>query len=214
MSKRSNLNCSGFVSLLVGALLVASPALGQEGQTTRYPVTEAAIAQFLNRMEVYVAPSQVHLPMALTSKSYSPDLEITSVEPAGNDTLQVGFRCAKGGECLPFNAIVDGVSSTVLSAKLRRPTGAALDDSTSGRAAVPPEIKSPVAERDKSSGAILKAGTRVRLVIRSGHMEIHMPVLAMESGAAGKEVRLCSLDRKKSFRATVIDDKSVIGSAE
>lgn len=215
MSKRSNLSRTACPWFLMGVLLAASLAFAQD-QTTRYPIAEAAIVESLNRIGVNVDPSRIHLPMKLTSKSPSPDLEVTSVESAGNNNLQLGFRCAKRGECLPFNAIVADVNSADLSVISRKWSEAALADSASGRATygMPAGMKNRAPEQDKSSGAILKAGTRVRLVIWSGHMEIQIPALAMESGPVGKEVRLCSLDRKKSFRATVIDDKSAIGDAE
>jgi flagella basal body P-ring formation protein FlgA len=52
------------------------------------------------------------------------------------------------------------------------------------------------------------------LRICSGHLDIHLQVLAMDSGLIGQQVRVCTLDRKTVFHAVVTGEATVTGAME
>jgi flagella basal body P-ring formation protein FlgA len=45
-------------------------------------------------------------------------------------------------------------------------------------------------------------------------LDIHLPVMAIYTGAVGQQVRVCTLDRKKVFHGTVTAEGTVTGVME
>jgi flagella basal body P-ring formation protein FlgA len=45
-------------------------------------------------------------------------------------------------------------------------------------------------------------------------LNIRLQVVAMDSGAVGQQVRVCTLDRRKVFHGTVMDEETVAGVME
>jgi len=204
------------IVLLSAVLWLFSPALMAQGaRSARYPMSSAVVARALEANGLDVKPSDVHLPMILSASTPSPDLEITATERLAAGRVRLQLRCRKAGECVPFNATLDVRTSSAVSAE----TGVkstSRGESTIGslrNAGSIPEGESlessPVAIKNKTP--TLRAGSKVMLVLRDDYMTIHMPVIALDSGAPGAGVRVCTADRRKTFHATVVDQTTVMG---
>ena len=196
--------------IAVGLPIVATIGLGQSVQPTRYPITEASVAKLLQTSGVDVTSSYVHLPMKLTAKSSDPHLQIVATQRVMDGEVRLQLRCRVAGDCLPFDAIVDTGNRGAIIADIKQ--------RANSNYPVPSSNHSTIAALGlrtvEGTQAFVRAGLRVLLVIQGGKMEIHLPVIAIDSGSKGTVVRVCSVDRKKTFRAMVVDSSTVRGLVE
>ena len=186
------------VTLLVS---LAGCAMAQGLNGSRYPITERDIARELNVAGIDVDASRVHLPVRMDAADASPKLEIVTAQPLRDSQLRLELRCPTTSECLPFLAMLDVDDANLVSAAIRLKIGSA---NTSRQ-----QMASRGGIQVDEDRPKLKVGSRAVLEMRDGHMEIHLPVLAIDSGSVGQQVRVCTLDRKKVFQATVAGEGTV-----
>lgn len=182
--------------------LVAGTAMAQDLVGIRYPISELDIVHELNAAGVGVEASQVHLPGQISSTIASPKLAISAATPMGDNQVRLQLRCAAGAQCLPFFVILDAKDGSAEIRLVNRLVMESGHQSTSKTGEAP------------ESHAQLRVGSHATLIIRDGHLNIHLPVLAIDSGSMGQQVRVCTLDRRKIFRATVTGNETVVGVAE
>jgi hypothetical protein len=154
---------------------------------------------------VTVDISQVHIPMHMSATVASPRLEIVKAEPVGNKQVRVELRCSTAAECLPFFATLDVKDSSLVLAEIQSKTGSV--------AAVSHQATGPIGGQPTDRQQ-LRVGSHAVLEIRDGHLDIHLQVLAIDTGAIGQQVRVSTLDRKKVFHARVTGDGTVMGVTE
>jgi flagella basal body P-ring formation protein FlgA len=169
---------------------VASVAGAQGLAGSRYPISGAHIAKALSLVGVSVEASQVHFPSNLSATVESPEMEIVTATPIGERQVRLEVRCATAAECLPFFAAVDVRNATLISAELQSHSAATAAASHQTR---------------------LRVGSHAVLIIKDGHLNIHLQVLAIDSGVIGQQVRVCTLDRKRVFQARVTGGATLTG---
>jgi hypothetical protein len=185
--------------------LVASVATAQGIAGTRHRIAEADVAKELSVIGLNVGVSQVHLPAYISSETEAPKLEIVTVEPIGANQVRLELSCPTASDCLPFFATLDVKEPDLFSAEVRLKTREAIGANHQ------PATRIGAAPINQAK---LRVGSHVVLLIRDGHVDIHLQVLAIDSGAIGQQVRVCTLDRKKVFRATVTGEDTVTGMME
>lgn len=189
--------------------IIASVAFAQGSPGYRYPMTASMVANFLRANGVAVTSSQVHLPMQLKATAPEPQFEIAGSRTMNNGELRLELRCHPISECPPFYVSVD-------IADTRASTAVVQAESSSNSFADLPLAHKPATvdfnqQQSSSRTGYLRLGSRVVLAIRDGRMQIRLPVIAMDSGSSGTQVRVCTLDRKKIFHAFVVDSALVRG---
>jgi len=189
----------------VPLMLVAGALMAQGAKGYRYPIVEADVAKELSAFGVNVNVSQIHFPVKMSAAIESPKLEIVAAEPVSDSQARLELSCTTVSECLPFFSTVDIKNARLVSSEMRLKIGGTVAESR--RTAV--QIGAArISERR------LKAGSHVALLIREGHLNIRLQVVAMDSGAVGQQVRVCTLDRRKVFHGTVMDEETVAGVME
>jgi hypothetical protein len=186
-------------------LLVASMAAAQGIAGPRYRIAEADIARELSVIGLNIDVTQVHFPAYISSATEAPKLEIVTAEPIGADQVRLEISCLTASECLPFFATVDVKEPGPFSAEVRLKTHKAIAANRQ------PVLQLGVAPINQ---ARLRVGSHAVMLIRDGRVDIRLQVLAIDSGAIGQQVRVCTLDRKKVFRATVTGEGTVTGMME
>jgi len=181
-------------------LLLATMGAAQGIADIRYRIAEADVAKELRVLGLNVSASQVHLPTYISSTTEAPKLEIFAARTIGTNQVRLELNCPTSSECLPFFATVDVEEPDSFSAEVRLKL----------RRAIGPNRQPTLPSKE----ARLTVGSHAVLVIRDGHVDIHLQVLAIDSGAIGQQVRVCTLDRKKVFRATVTGEGTVMGMTE
>ena len=178
-------------------LLLSSMGLSLRAETTaaRFPLTPAAVARALLATGVAIDAADISLPSPLSAAGPSPDLEVRSAEPAGPGQLRVRLSCHVAGQCLPFLAILnlhDAVTALAAQAKL-------------------PSSSAQTRPVKLSGVTTLRAGQHTTLLFEDTHMRIMLPVISVDTGGVGADVRVASLDRKQLYRGTVSEEGIVRG---
>lgn len=184
--------------------LVASAAVAQGLTGSRYLISEADIVKQLSVLGVSVDVSQVHLPLHMSAAVVSPKLEIVTAQSMGGDQVRVECRCGEASDCLPFLATVVVRDSDLVAAEIRSRIGLA----TGGQ--------QTLLRNGLSAGTRVRlgVGSRAVLIIRDGHLDIRLQVLAIDSGTIGQQIRVCTLDRKKVFHAIITGEGTLAGVLE
>ena len=160
----------------------------------RYPVPPSAVAAALTSGGLPISAAQLHMPVPLYATTPSPELHIRSAEPRPDGTLRLRVVCGSPVECMPFFASVEG----------------AADAASLARLAV--QLAQPAPAAHAAGG--VAPGAHVTLELADQQMRIHLPVIAIDTGAPGAEVRVASLDRKHTWRGVVVDAGTVKSGVE
>jgi hypothetical protein len=179
-----------FLAAAAGGDLPAVQAQRREG---RIPLTAPMIASALQMAGFGVTPAQLQVPGFLTAATATPKLQLSAVDLLPDGRLRVRLACEQASECVPFLVTVQGIGHPA--------TGIAALQKTMARGA-----------GDLSRGALLQAGQHTTLVMQSDHMLISLPVIAIDSGRPGTDIRVSSLDRKQIFRGVVTEEQTVRGT--
>lgn len=189
-------NTSRLACLLLPTLCALGATLGIEGQATqpRVPLTSAMVAAALSRQGLDVPADRIELPAHLTAIG-TPDLQVNRAELVTPQTLRVHLTCTQVGQCQPFLVTVQTPAASpglwsLSTLKQSSPTHA---------------------PSSMASSEHLLAGQHVTLLMEDAHMRISLPVIAIDSGVRGAEVRVASLDRKRNYTAVVEDAGNVRG---
>jgi hypothetical protein len=183
------------IAVSLFGLSVAAALLPAEAQT-RNLVPVAPVAAALTQAGLPAEPAQIDLPEPLSTVTLHENFHVTAAELLPDGRLRVHLVCGKGDGCRPFAAIV-------------RPKSSA--EGLRGLIALQAHLQSAKQANSAAATTRLLAGQRVTLVLEDSHMRITVPVLAIDSGAAGTEVRVSSLDRKQVFHGVVADPFTVRG---
>lgn len=170
--------------LLMGSFAAAQ----QRSALTREQVVDAA-----RRAGVSLSEEQVSLTAGLTASGPGSLLKIEGEEAEGPLTLRLRLRCTGEASCIPFFGTVsfpDAESTKAAANIFRSSFSASLPIKTSAAITVHP-------------------GQRMHLLLQSTHMQIRLPVVVIDAGGAGSEVRVSSLDRKQMFHGVVSDSTTV-----
>jgi len=168
------------------------PAWGQALPQGHFALTTTEVAQTLSASGIRTTGEQVSLLAQVVASRPSPMLDVLSVEPLGGqlgvrhpDTSSlVKLACHEPGMCLPFYAVVNW------------PEGAGLPSSSA--IAISPAAK-------KSNAAItMRAGTHATMMMDDDRSHIQVAVVSLESGIAGKKIRVASPDHKQVYVAEVV----------
>ena len=60
----------------------------------------------------------------------------------------------------------------------------------------------------------ITVGAHITLELTDPQMHIHLPAIAIDTGAPGTDIRVASLDRKHTWRGTVLDANTVQGGVQ
>lgn len=174
----------------------------------RYQIPAVAIAAALAAEGLAIAPERLHLPVPLSSASPAPALHVAGAEMQQDGSLLLRVICRNAGECMPFFATVttaDRTAALVALAGMHAPGAAA----TAGNTAA---ALTPAAPATHPRG--ITVGTHITLELTDAQMRIHLPAVAIDTGAPGSEVRVASLDRKHTYRGIVVDANTVQGGMQ
>ena len=181
--------------ILVLLLWGATFSLAQ-AETTRFPITATQISQVLLPAALALTPGDIELPLPLSTAVDSPHLAIRGADPLGETHLRLRINCTVPGECLPF--------FVVLNLHDKKHASAAQDLLNSSF--------SPALPISPASTPVVRAGERAVLLLEDHHMQITLPVITIDTGKLGTEVRVTSLDRKQTYRGFVIETGVIRGA--
>lgn len=181
--------------LIVVTALLHSPAPAQQ-PAIRYAMSPALLASALTDRIPAITADRVHLPLPITSAVPQPSLRVAAAELRPDASLLLRMLCRSPAECLPFMAVVSmpDRAEALTALSTLRGTSAAL-----------------VASQRTSAVAV---GSRVTLELCDRQMHIQLQGIAVDTGAAGAEIRVASLDRRHIYHGVVVDTGIVRGDLQ
>ena len=181
----------------LAVFLVTAAALSRaQAPLPRFPLTSTLVSAALEVAGLRVTPAQIVLPLQLATESEHPVLHVIGAELVSGSRLRIRLACNSNRDCQPFFALVERSST---------------DPALNFMASLPSSSAPDLPIRTGTAPGI-RAGQHATLLMEDDHMRISVPIISIDSGAVGKEVRVSSLDRKTTYQATVLGPQMVRGS--
>lgn len=99
------------------------------------------------------------------------------------DLIKVKLRCHDNRECLPFYVLVHGIDETSLT--------------LSSLGLAPPIKASPPKN-------LMRGGEHATLILETPDSRMSLPVICLQSGVLGQEIRVTSLDHRQFYDAKIV----------
>ncbi len=181
--------------LLVACLLAAPCAPGLAQRLARPLLSVNSVVLTLRNAGLTVDAQQVAIPSGLTAAEEQPALAVESAELQRDRSLRIRIACVHHADCSPFYATITLSSQGAGMAALE-----ALRPATAQAEPTPARTT-----------AVIRPGEQTSLLLEDRQMRISLPVIAIDSGSVGTEVRVVSLDHKTTFRTVVVSPTLVRG---
>ena len=183
----------GMAQLCFVVAVAVHAAAGQKA----YPIKASQAVLALSAKGVDVSALQVSMAANVVANQPHPVLEALAVGPrevtedsanASGVRIWVKLGCREAGVCLPFYVMVAlpaGDNAPLIEGlrKAGNMTGVGMKH---------------------DGGVTMPAGAHATLVLEGSHSQIEIPVITLEPGMAGSEIRIATPDRRNFYRATVI----------
>ena len=178
-------------------LLVPSlTSISAQRPASRYAITQDDVARALKAAGVTLESSQILTQAILTSAAQAPSLEVSFAGFSNPSSLRFRLACKVTSQCLPFFAL----------AQFTGPNEAYAAQQT----LLPRTL--PAREKEVTVRPRLVAGQHASFLMDDDRMRIRVPVISIDSGPVGAEVRVTSLDRKQMYHGTVMNEETVRGT--
>ena len=165
-------------------------AVAARGQTAALQphITEGDVAEGMREKGIAIRVEQIGLLSTIPARMEHPVLEAVKIEPLAADTSRVLMRCTDRSSCIPFYAVVHGLTSSEK----------ALQNS--------PKPQSRVSVRQEPAGGpiLMKRGSTVTLEIVAPEMVITVSVVCLQSGRQGERIRVSAVDQQKTYLGEVV----------
>ncbi|HEX4283534.1 MAG TPA: flagella basal body P-ring formation protein FlgA [Terracidiphilus sp.] len=163
----------------------ASPALAAPA---RYIISTQQVAAAVSTMGIEVAPDQVTLLADAVASTNTPHLTVRSMQRWGNQRMMARLQCESSDQCLPFMVSL-------------RVNSAADAQSGGNTGQTPAQVLVASGARDFA----VRGGTPATLMLEGPRVHIRLQVICLENGARGQTIRVTDRERKRVYRAQVVD---------
>jgi hypothetical protein len=145
-------------------------------------------------MGVQIAPGQVTLLADAMATTRTPVLPVRFLEQLDADRFMARMECANSAACLPFMASiqVDKNEANQLASISSRQSLQSRPASGNGSRSMPESI-------------VIRSGSQAILQLEGDHIQIRIPVICLQSGAAGQTIRATDEDHRRIYAAQVVD---------
>jgi hypothetical protein len=164
---------------MVAALLLAGTAVSVRADDARTPIGRENILSALHSSGLAIAPTQLEQLSNVTAAEPNPLLKVISVDMLDGESDKVLLRCEHPNTCLPFFVLVHWDGQEQESA------------ARSGRPGIQPQ------------NLLVRSGRFVTLMLDGEYIHMTMPVLCLQNGGHGQQVRVISKATKKRYLARV-----------
>ncbi|MGA7341571.1 MAG: flagella basal body P-ring formation protein FlgA [Terracidiphilus sp.] len=170
-------------------VLLAAAALPAWAGRGRFAITADEVAAALSNHGLQISPQQVVLLTGALASVAAPELQVKSVDRAGDQRAVARLECADSGQCLPFVVALhlsQSENTEPLPASSQRPA----------RANAP----------NRRSSFAVRAGSHATLLLDGAHVHINLTVICLQNGAPGQIIRATDLNRSQVYTVQVAED--------
>ena len=172
---------------MIAVLLVAGAGTTVRAQeASRTPISRDCILRALHSSGVSILPEQMEELSGMTAAEPNPPLKVLSVDMLDADSDKVLLRCEHPNTCLPFYVLVHW--------------GRLEDGSTSRPGQT---IRKAAQPEQRAANLLVRSGRTVVLMLAGEYIHMTLPVLCLQNGGRGQQVRVINKDTKKRYVARV-----------
>jgi hypothetical protein len=182
------------LNLILACIVVAFVPQPVLATAASYSIGAEQIAIAIGRAGVRVSPSQITLLADVVATTPTPVLRVRSLERLNADRLMVRLQCANEEDCLPFMVSIQ-IDKNV-------PTRLA---SISSRESLQSGAISWPSQEPEPGSAVIRSGSPAMLQLEGPHIQIRIPVICLQNGAAGQTIRATDKDHRRIYAAQVVD---------
>ncbi len=166
-----------FTVLLAGA---GTTVRAQDAPRT--PISRECILRALHSSGVSILPKQMEELSGMTAAEPNPPLKVLSIDMLDADSDRVLLRCEHPNTCLPFYVLVHWGQLAARPGQTHR---------------------KPAQPEQRAANLLVRSGRTVVLRLEGEYIHMTLPVLCLQNGGRGQQVRVISKDTKKRYVARV-----------
>ena len=182
-------------NLILASIVFAVVPWAAFAATGQYSISAEQVAASVNRMGVQIAPRQVTILADAVSATPSPVLQVRSLERLDTDRFMARLVCENSSDCVPFMA----------SIQVDR-NGAAQLASISSRQSPQVQQVLRAGPQPGPESIVIRGGAPAMLQLEGDHVQIRIPVICLQSGAAGQTIRATDKDHRRIYAAQVVSN--------
>ena len=180
-------------AIAVVLLLAGTGAWVHADDAPRTPISRERILGALHSSGISILPEQMEELSGMTAAEPNPPLKVLSIDMLDGESDKVLLRCEHPSTCLPFYVLVHWGRAE--NGSLR-----------------PGRTEKPVRSDPRVENALVRSGRTVILLLEGEYIHMKLPVLCLQNGERGQQVRVISRDTKKRYVARVTG-RGVVTSA-
>lgn len=184
---RTGANLQSLVSWLLLAVSIPSAIAQPEA---RFAISPQRVVEALTSAGVPATSAQVRFLSPVSSTLENSDLDVVNVSTWTGNRTKVELRCHDHRACLPFYVLLSHAGTA--EARGAASTSSSASPRSGGPVSIP------------AAPAVISNGDSATLVFENAAIRITMPVICLESGSRGQKIRVVSTDRKRFFKAEVV----------
>ena len=173
-------------------LLAGTGASVRADDAPRTPISRERILGALHSSGISILPDQMEQLSGMTAAEPNPPLKVLNIDMLDGESDKVLLRCEHPHTCLPFYVLVHWGQRKGGSAARR---GQRAQESA-----------------QHPGNLLVHSGKTVVLMLEGEYVHMTLPVLCLQNGGRGQEVRVISKDTKKRYVARVTG-RGVVTSA-
>jgi len=174
------------IALLAALILAGAGISARADESTRSPISREWILGALAASGVQIAPEQLEALSSVTATVPNPRLRVVSIDVLDGEADRARLQCEGTDTCLPFYVVLHWGEPGDEQGKLSYRQGG----TRSRRSSRPGEV-------------LVRSGKAAVLVFEGEHIHMTLPVMCLQSGGRGQQVRVISKEQKKVYLARV-----------
>ena len=164
-------------AILVALLLAGADAPVRAADNSRTPISREQILSVLDTSGIHITPDQIEQLSIVTASEPKPRLKVISVDVLDGESDKVRLQCEQLSSCLPFFVLLHW-GQTGRQNGGRQPS-------------LLPE------------SMLVRSGKAAVLVFEGDFLRMTLPVMCLQNGGLGQQVRVLNKETKKTYWARV-----------
>jgi hypothetical protein len=166
------------VAIFTALLLAGMVAPVRAADNSRTPISQEQILSALNSSGIHVTSDQMEQLSTVTAAEPKPRLKVVSIDVLDGESDKVRLQCEQASSCLPFFVLLHW-------GQPGRQNGR-----TTQSAQQPENI-------------LVRSGKAAVLVFEGDFLRMTLPVMCLQNGGLGQQVRVLNKETKKTYWARV-----------
>jgi hypothetical protein len=178
-----------FRKMLWLVTILAGIAQANAQPAGRIPISASQVAEAITSSGTAVNAGQVQFLAQVDAAREDASLRVVSVKGSIDGATDVKLRCQDNRECLPFYVLIHNARPARFTDGYAKPVSIA--------------TRSGSADNTSSAG-LMRSGDRATLILEEADFRISMPVICLEAGMRGQQIRVASKDGRRFYKGEVM----------